>query len=444
MGRALNNENIFPKQLNIKYKELERLQPNSPKKQIIEPKLIAYVINLPEREDRWNIIKEKWKDIFDDMIRVDGIRSKTPHAGCGLAHLNACKMSFARDNTSPAIVLEDDIIPNENLTSTTLRAIFQEAIIYQENFDALYLRAVLESNNVRLSKTNSKIFFQAEASESLYCNAFMFYSIRIQKFLPIYEDHLLDEKLKVIIPIDRLFTNSSFSGYKWNKPISWITDPVCELIDIGISDNTGPSNFTKTPMYMNSKKNLEYVKLRAKPIQENLLNITLNGKSVYRTNETEDINKQTEDQQDETEDVDQTTQCEWRKIGSEGDTITLTTSSELRYGYEANWSYLTLSPGTYTLKNKLFNSNPYFKKIKIVEQLFPDPLCKQDEAVENWVNFGLEKDILLIQGPCKLRYGLGKNWSYITVKKSGIYKLNNALFNADPCFDTKKIIQRLE
>jgi len=68
----------------------------------------ALVINLPEREDRWEIFKSKNQDILNHfhVTRKDGIVNSDPPTGIFLAHLECMKKS--KEIGEPIIVIEDD------------------------------------------------------------------------------------------------------------------------------------------------------------------------------------------------------------------------------------------------------------------------------------------------------------------------------------------------
>lgn len=97
----------------------------------------AYVINLPERTDRWIAIQSHWAGLVDELIRVDGVRHPHPHNGCGLAHINAMRMGFA-NKEEVVFVLEDDALPLPGLTADRLRELIQEGRRNFQNFDAIF------------------------------------------------------------------------------------------------------------------------------------------------------------------------------------------------------------------------------------------------------------------------------------------------------------------
>ena len=66
------------------------------------------VINLKEREDRWELFKRKNRDILDsfEVSRKDGIIHTDPPTGIFLAHLEC--MERSKEINEPIIVMEDD------------------------------------------------------------------------------------------------------------------------------------------------------------------------------------------------------------------------------------------------------------------------------------------------------------------------------------------------
>lgn len=68
----------------------------------------ALIVNLPEREDRWQIFKSKNQDILEcfDVTRKDGIKHDDTATGIFLAHLEC--MQKSKEIREPMIVMEDD------------------------------------------------------------------------------------------------------------------------------------------------------------------------------------------------------------------------------------------------------------------------------------------------------------------------------------------------
>jgi len=70
----------------------------------------AYVINLSERTDRWNIFQESFKDAGINIKRVDAIKNDTGWIGCALSHIKAIKA--AKEEGLPCVlIMEDDVLP---------------------------------------------------------------------------------------------------------------------------------------------------------------------------------------------------------------------------------------------------------------------------------------------------------------------------------------------
>lgn len=72
----------------------------------------AYVINLDSRGDRWERIKEKFKDSVFQLERFSAISDSVGWKGCGNSHMALIQM--AKDNNLPSIlIIEDDCNPSK-------------------------------------------------------------------------------------------------------------------------------------------------------------------------------------------------------------------------------------------------------------------------------------------------------------------------------------------
>jgi GR25 family glycosyltransferase involved in LPS biosynthesis len=69
----------------------------------------AYVINLDERVDRWQIIQQDWKGVFP-LVRVPAIRESPGWKGCALSHIKVVEEARARGEIF-VLVWEDDCMP---------------------------------------------------------------------------------------------------------------------------------------------------------------------------------------------------------------------------------------------------------------------------------------------------------------------------------------------
>jgi hypothetical protein len=69
----------------------------------------AYVINLDERIDRWQIIQQDWKGAFP-LVRVPAIRESPGWKGCSLSHIKVVEEAKARGEPY-VLVWEDDCSP---------------------------------------------------------------------------------------------------------------------------------------------------------------------------------------------------------------------------------------------------------------------------------------------------------------------------------------------
>ena len=70
----------------------------------------AYVINLPERTDRWAAFQQNWKDAPFEIERVDGIRMENVYHAVFLKHRELLQQARDRGDTH-LLVMEDDAVP---------------------------------------------------------------------------------------------------------------------------------------------------------------------------------------------------------------------------------------------------------------------------------------------------------------------------------------------
>lgn len=69
----------------------------------------AYVINLDERIDRWQILQQDWKGVFP-LVRVPAVRESPGWKGCALSHIKVVEEARARGEPW-VLVWEDDCMP---------------------------------------------------------------------------------------------------------------------------------------------------------------------------------------------------------------------------------------------------------------------------------------------------------------------------------------------
>ena len=70
----------------------------------------AYVINLLDRNDRWEQINNTFKNSKINLIRVPAIKRKNGHLGCGLSFVKIVK--YAKENNlKTVLIFEDDNMP---------------------------------------------------------------------------------------------------------------------------------------------------------------------------------------------------------------------------------------------------------------------------------------------------------------------------------------------
>jgi len=314
--------------------------------------LTAYIISLPERYSRWKKVREKWSHIFDNIVRVNGIRSPVPHAGCGLAHLSAINLAFLSCPDSPAIILEDDVVPHPSLTRQSFLSIYLDSITFRDYYDAIYLKPLCE-RQIRTKITGSIFFYDFQPTLSLYCNAFMLYSPSCKRFLQEYEKHLLTSS--VAIPIDRLFSSNVFNKFSYNRPISWFcSSKICTLKDWG-SDNGAGTERSKTKVFIDTpsllkKSELYSSKLFGKCLPHKNLDI-ITTKLAVRDSWFIDLDDE-----------------KWEKVGNEHDEANVKIECRLRYGRGDEWIVQDFVPGIYILNNALFGGDPAEGKRKSIER----------------------------------------------------------------------------
>ena len=85
--------------------------------QALEKLSKAYVINLDNRNDRWESTQKYFKDSFIDLERISAIRNENGHLGCGMSIQKVIKM--AKDNNMKSIlIMEDDCKPSDDFNKS--------------------------------------------------------------------------------------------------------------------------------------------------------------------------------------------------------------------------------------------------------------------------------------------------------------------------------------
>jgi len=335
-----------------------------------EVRLVAYMINLPERQERWKKVKKNWSHIFDDLIRVNGIRSPILHAGCGLAHLSAINLAFLANPGKPAIVLEDDVVPDPSLTRQAFLEVYNEALRLTDKYDAIYLKPMCQKP-VLTRETKSPLFYDFQPTPYIFCNAFMIYSPRM-KFLEEYEDHLLTNK--TVVPIDRLFTSNKFQKIFYNRPVSWFCTKVqSKLKDFG-SDNKGDPKFSTNPIYIKTPQHLEASLQDVYSERESAFQQRLDFSFQRQEEENEwfrEDEKEMDMQDTQPSPVQSLSSTEkvWKTIGNENDEANIMVSCTLRYGLGTKWIEKSFVPGIYKLDNAQFGKDPVVGSKKCIQRL---------------------------------------------------------------------------
>jgi hypothetical protein len=87
----------------------------------------AYVINLPERTDRWETFTSNWKDSGLELVRVDAFKMENVYHAVFLKHRELLQQAKDRGETH-LLVMEDDAIPYADFTKR-----FQHITEYLDN-----------------------------------------------------------------------------------------------------------------------------------------------------------------------------------------------------------------------------------------------------------------------------------------------------------------------
>lgn len=172
--------------------------------------LDIYVINIKEREDRFNSIKQKFAQYKNiNIIQIDAIKHEKGVIGCFLSHKKC--IQFAKDNSMKnIIVIEDDceIIDPET---------FEEKIInlkkYLDDNDDWYifLGGVFHLTYLNLVKKVDNNLYQINSG---YCTHFIIYNHKsYDTFLNADEtkspiDHIWQNKFPALIIIPFIATQS--------------------------------------------------------------------------------------------------------------------------------------------------------------------------------------------------------------------------------------------
>jgi len=281
IGYILNRAAIFPRQISLPYIEMDR--------RLLEGPIIrAYVINLQHRADRWSRMQEKWKGIVDVIERVDGVKDPKRFKGCALAHINAIRIAWASKNAPEGLedivmVLEDDAMPMEGLSRSTLLEVLLDAQRTSAEFDALFLSPLIcpdtyDGSSIQdLSKAftrTSTQFFRFSPSRLLVCCAMMVYSRRVMNWIDEYSMHVNDDGDDFErIPNDRVLSMDSWSSDNrreptriFNRPEVWVTSHQVAYVGDSKSDNGGVDMISKSIVFKRTPALLKDLAERAQPI----------------------------------------------------------------------------------------------------------------------------------------------------------------------------------
>jgi hypothetical protein len=159
-----------------------------------------YVINLKERNDRFENIKKNFSNY--NIIQVDAIKHEKGAIGCFLSH-KKCIQIAKEKNLKNIIVIEDDCVPTNNFDRIiNIKKFLDE----NDNWD-IFLGGAFHVNPYHiLGKVNMQVDNLLSINGG-YCFHFIIYNNTCYDFFlnqdenlnPI--DHVWQDKLKCIIPI---------------------------------------------------------------------------------------------------------------------------------------------------------------------------------------------------------------------------------------------------
>ena len=208
------------------------------------------VINLQSRPDRLKLFEEHW-NWFQPIERIEGIVSNIPHTGSSLTHCKAIRRGL--ENNDMCLILEDDA--RLNCPQYAFINILNDLQMYKNNYDAISLGPVFDSNNstppekvIRISED----FMRCSTTKSIESTVATVWTRRALRLIDKYEDLLNNG---YIFPIDRMLTSFSWVAAEtvwWNNnwtikyPLAKIDPPAvliankCFLYEAPgiISDNT--------------------------------------------------------------------------------------------------------------------------------------------------------------------------------------------------------------
>lgn len=156
--------------------------------------ILAYVINLDRRPERWERMKLAWSKHFD-LIRFPAIEIPGDGArGCKLSHVAVAEKYLAKHEMIP--VLEDDAQPTPNFDDIGMKCI-EQAYTHLDKWDIINFGPYLDLTPIGMRRatlhpTTSHLFFHATYAHQTH---FMIYNYRSSR-------ELLGKSLTSHIPLD--------------------------------------------------------------------------------------------------------------------------------------------------------------------------------------------------------------------------------------------------
>jgi hypothetical protein len=174
-----------------------------------------YVINLEERVDRFNHIKEIFKDF--NLIRINAIKHNNGAIGCFLSHLECIKIA-KQNNMKNIFVIEDDCIPYYIETNFVERICEIKKILdIYDNWD-IFLGGptkVYSYDVINMLNINEQNFVKTKTGSAMHMICYnessydFFLSLNPLDNIPI--DKCWHNKLVAIIPVP--FMAEQIDGY---------------------------------------------------------------------------------------------------------------------------------------------------------------------------------------------------------------------------------------
>jgi hypothetical protein len=174
-----------------------------------------YVINLEERIDRFNQIKENFKNF--NLIRVNAVKHVNGSIGCFLSHQECIKIA-KQNNMKNIFVIEDDCIPYYDEKNFEERICKIKKILDTYNDWNIFLggpNKVFSHDVIEIVNIDDENFVKAKKGYATHMicyneNSFDFFlSINVFDNIPI--DICWHNKLTAIIPIP--FIAAQIDGY---------------------------------------------------------------------------------------------------------------------------------------------------------------------------------------------------------------------------------------